>query len=104
MVSRRWPTRELKEMKEESTSGGCGFGGGGAEGHVGGKNGASQDEVGKSLEELKEMVVREAQERMKAKKMQFLREKELWDEKSGRIIEPGPRRVGGAKSGGTSGG
>ena len=39
MVSRRWPTRELKEMKEESTSGGGGFGGGGAEGNVGRKEG-----------------------------------------------------------------
>ena len=67
-------------MKEESTSGDCGFGSGGAEGNVGGKNGASQDMVGKSPEELKLMVVREAQERMKAKKMQFLRErKELGD-------------------------
>ena len=34
MVSRRWLSRELKEMKEESTSGGCGFGGGGTEGNV----------------------------------------------------------------------
>ena len=50
------------------------------------------------------MVVREAQERMKAKKVQFLSEKELWEEKGGRINEPGPRRVGGATLGGTSGG